>query len=93
MLVVTGMSGCGSKEAQDEARRADRPAASFPAADEDWFREMDDGVALTADEVKGRNMWLVWTGGDDTLWDRLPIDSLGSFDLLKTISSHPATKD
>jgi hypothetical protein len=27
--------------------------------------------------------------GNDRLWDRLTIDSLGSFDLLKTISSHP----
>ena len=34
-------------------------------------------------------MWMVWTGGNDRLWDRLTIDSLGSFDLLKTISSHP----
>jgi hypothetical protein len=34
-------------------------------------------------------MWLVWTGGNDRLWDRLTRDSLGTFDLLKTISSHP----
>jgi len=35
-------------------------------------------------------MWLVWTGGDDLLWNRLAVSSVGSFDLLKTISSHPA---
>ena len=35
-------------------------------------------------------MWLVWTGGDDRLWDVLTVSSLGTFDLLKTISSHPA---
>ena len=50
-------------EVQDEARRAGRPASSFPAADEDYFHDMDGGIALTADEIKGRNMWLVWTGG------------------------------
>ena len=40
-------------------------------------------------EIEGQNMWLVWTGGNDRLWDRLTIDSLGTFDLLKTVSSHP----
>src|SRR5246127_4209388 len=53
----------------DEARQAGRSAQSFPAADEDYFRAMDGGIPLTPDEVKGRNMWLVWTGGNDRLWD------------------------
>jgi hypothetical protein len=52
----------------DEARQAKRSAQSFPAADEDYFRGMDGGIALSPDEVKGRNMWIVWTGGDDRLW-------------------------
>ena len=26
---------------------------------------------LTPDEIKGRNMWLVWTGGNDRFWDRM----------------------
>src|SRR5215469_10021966 len=38
---------------QDEALRAGRLAASFPAADENYFHDMDGGVALTPDEVKG----------------------------------------
>lgn len=45
--------------------------------------------AFTPPEIEGRNMWMVWTGGNDRLWDRLTVDSIGSFDLLKTISSHP----
>src|SRR5260221_4385652 len=49
----------------DEAMRANRTPASMPAADEDFFRDMDGGLALTRDEVQGRNMWLVWTGGND----------------------------
>jgi hypothetical protein len=50
---------------------------------------MDDAVVLTPQEVKGRNTWLVWTAGNDRLWDNLSVTSFGAFDLLKTISSHP----
>ena len=51
-------------EVLDEARAAGRTPASFPAADEDYFREMDGGIPLTPNEVRGRNMWIVWTGGN-----------------------------
>jgi len=74
---------------QDEASLAGRTAASFPPADEDYFHAMDGGVPLSADEIKGRNMWIVWTGGDDKLWDTLAVNSVGTVDLLKTLSSHP----
>jgi cytochrome c5 len=79
-------------EVQDEARLAGRSAASFPAADEDYFHDMDGGVALTPEEIKGRNMWIVWTGGDDKMWDTLTVNSVGTLDLLKTISSYPDPK-
>ena len=59
---------------EDEARLAGRAPASFPAADEDYFHDMDGGIALTADEVKGRNMWIVWTGGNDRFWDTIDGD-------------------
>ncbi len=75
--------------ALDEPMLVGRDAASFPPADEDYFAGMDNGVVLAPDEVKGRNMWLVWTGGNDLLWDRLTRDTFGQFDLLKTLSSHP----
>lgn len=74
---------------RDEAMLAGRTAASFPPADEDYFAGMDNGLALTPDEVKGRNMWMVWTGGNDLFWDRITNDTFGQFDLLKTLSSHP----
>ena len=73
----------------DEAKLANRPASSFPAADEDYFHDMDGGIQLTADEIKGRNTWLVWTAGDDRLWDVLSTTSVGNLDFLKTISSYP----
>ncbi|HWU00583.1 MAG TPA: hypothetical protein VN229_23295, partial [Terriglobales bacterium] len=78
-----------SGEVVDEARQAGRDAASFPQADEDYFHDMDRGVGLTADEIKGRNMWLVWSGGNDRFWDSMTGYTYGAFDLLKIISSHP----
>ncbi|MBC8029084.1 MAG: hypothetical protein H7Z16_03150 [Pyrinomonadaceae bacterium] len=73
----------------DEARQANRPASSFVAADEDYFHDMDGGIPLTPAEVKGRNTWVLWTGGNDRFWDAIGVTSLGSLDLLKTISSFP----
>ena len=74
----------------DEAQRAGRSEASFPQATEDYFHDMDNGVGLTPDEVKGRNMWLVWTGGNDRFWDRVTQNSMATFDLLKIVTSHPS---
>ena len=74
---------------RDEAMLVGRDETTFPPADENYFAEMDNGLALSPDEVKGRNMWMVWTGGNDLLWDRLTRDTFGQFDLLKTLSSHP----
>src|SRR5262245_56641327 len=76
----------------DEAKRAGRDISSFPAADEDYFHDMDGAIALNSDEVKGRNTWLVWTGGNDTLWDTLSTTSFGALDFLKSLSSHPKLK-
>ena len=58
---------------QDEAMKAGRTAASFPGADEDYFRDMDYGyrrasdpsVVLDVNEVRGRNNWNAWTFGND----------------------------
>ncbi|NOT10764.1 MAG: hypothetical protein HOP23_02855 [Methylococcaceae bacterium] len=49
-----------------------------------------------ADAVKaaaiGRNNWIVWTAGNDYLWNRLGYESRGNLDFLKTISNHPSLK-
>jgi hypothetical protein len=89
-----GVAGCGANQPKpgtvlDEAMRAGRTAASFPAADEDYFHDMDGALSLTREQIVGRNMWIVWTGGNDHLWDVLNRESLGSLDFLKTLSSHP----
>ena len=98
LLCSMVLAGCATRPPApgtvlDEARRAGRAAVSFPAADEDYFRDMDqnkDGVVpLTANEVKGRNGWIVWTGGNDRFWDTISNIGNGALDFLKTLSSHP----
>jgi hypothetical protein len=74
---------------KDEALLAGRDAASFPAADEDYFKGMDSDAKLSVDEIKGRNTWNVWTAGNDRLWDTLIYKSAGALDFLKVLSSHP----
>jgi hypothetical protein len=94
LLAAALLSSCRpqpqSGHVLDEAKAAGRDVTSFPHAGEDYFHDMDNGVALTPDEIKGRNMWLVWTGGNDRFWNEMTRYSFGAFDLLKTISSHPA---
>jgi hypothetical protein len=95
ILAVAIAAFAGRTEAQtagppDEAQRANRDVASFPQAKEDYFRDMDNGAAMSAEEVQGRNMWLVWTGGNDRFWDRVTQNSLATFDLLKIVTSHPS---
>ncbi len=94
LTAAVGLAGCGADAPQpgtvlDEARRANRTAASFPAAADDYFEDMDGALPFSKEEVQGRNMWIVWTGGNDRLWDVLSQQSLGSLDFLKTLSSHP----
>ncbi len=77
----------------DEAMRAGRTAQSFPAAGDDhfdYFTDLDNGLVLTSGQVKGRNAWLLWTGGNDRFWDVISRYTFGTFDLLKTVSSHPS---
>ena len=91
-LCVLAAIGCSHIEQPghvlDEAKQVGRTGDSFPAAAEDYFHDMDGGIALTPEEVKGRNTWLVWTGGNDRLWDTLSIKSFGTLDFLKILSSH-----
>lgn len=77
----------------DEAMRAGRNVESFPPAKDHYFQAMDGGVALTDDEHAGRNMWIVWSGGNDKFWDTIGRRSVGTLDFLKTISSYDITKD
>ncbi|HSD65632.1 MAG TPA: hypothetical protein VLF95_02970, partial [Vicinamibacteria bacterium] len=103
LLGTTSLAGCNAcprppageavpppGQVFDEAKRVSRTAASFPAAGEDFFHDMDGGLALTPEEVRGRNTWIVWSGGNDRFWDGISKTSLGTLDFLKTLSSHPS---
>src|SRR5687767_10326448 len=87
VLIALALTGCGRQgpkpgTVQDEAMRAGLMPSHFVRATDDYFRDMDDNVVndkrpvFTQAEIEGRNMWNVWTGGNDRLWDRLTIDSL-----------------
>ncbi|SDD45253.1 hypothetical protein SAMN05216345_10990 [Cupriavidus sp. YR651] len=93
VLVVAILAGGCSRpqpgNVQDEAQQAGRNVDSFRHAAEDYFHDMDRGVALSKEEIQGRNMWIVWTGGNDRFWDAMTNFTFGAFDLLKSISSHP----
>ena len=82
-----GACPAGSGHVQDEARLLGRNAVTFPHVLKDYFHDMDNGVALTEDEVRGNDMWIVWTGGNDRFWDKMITASLGVVDLLKIVTS------
>lgn len=86
-LLVFPLSQSG--KVQDEAMAAGRSADSLPGADDDYLHDMDGGITLTSDEIKGRNNWVVWTGGNDRFWDLISVKSVGTLDFLKTLSSRP----
>ncbi|MDX1428654.1 MAG: hypothetical protein R3282_00135 [Rhodothermales bacterium] len=94
LACLSMLSACGPRAGHvlDEAMSAERAADSFPGADEDYFRDMDRGVELSPAEIRGRNNWIVWSGGNDRFWDHLANHSFGMVDFLKTVSSHPSLK-
>jgi hypothetical protein len=79
------------KAVEDEATIAGLTEKDFPQADEDYFKDMDNAVELTPEEVQGRNMWLVWSGGNDRFWDGMGKPTLGGFDLLKIVAPPPGS--
>ncbi|MBV9880279.1 MAG: hypothetical protein JO180_07280, partial [Gemmatirosa sp.] len=59
----------------------------YAEASADAFAPMDGGVALTQDEVKGRNTWMMWAGGNGEFWDWLARYGYGTTDLLRLLDS------
>lgn len=64
-----------------------RTPADFPELAVDVFKPMDGGLTLDPDEIKGRNTWNLWCGGNEQFWDRMARESYGLIDLLKTVDS------
>ena len=75
----------------DDVRQAE--LTTFPPPAEDYFHGMDGALALGLDEVRGRNTWMLWSAGNDRLWDWLARESAGEFDLLKIAGSYDPRKD
>jgi hypothetical protein len=87
-LVLLFSSGCKSKSAVsliDDG--GGRTTNDFPELAEDVFKKMDGGIALSPDEIKGRNTWNLWCGGNEQFWDRMTKEGHGLFDLLKTLDT------
>jgi hypothetical protein len=84
---ATLFAGCSQKDAVDEATAAGKTVADFPETRVDLFKGMDRGIALTPEEIAGRNTWMLWTGGNEAFWDYLSRNAYGLVEFLKTIDS------
>lgn len=99
-FVLAGCLGCsvGGPAPQDEAKAAGKTAGNYPTATYDYFRDMDmtfaDGkgkpLNLDVDQIRGRNTWIMWCGGNEAFWDWLGNHSYGFLDLLKLVASPDA---
>jgi hypothetical protein len=92
ILLTASDKVTASGDVLDEAQSVGRDASSLRAADEDYFHDMDGGIALTEDEIRGRNTWIVWTGGNDRFWETMTASTFGAFDLLKIVAYDPKQK-
>jgi len=89
----------------DEAQAAGKTENDFPADDFNYFADMDAAAAEPSDpgdtdtrpeplhletsEIRGRNTWILWTGGNEAFWDWLANHSYGYVDLLKLVDFNP----
>jgi hypothetical protein len=81
--------------AEDEAKKAGIPVEHFAQAPDepDLFAPTDGGIPMDAAQVRGRNTWWAWAGGNQAFWDWLANNSFGTFDMLKTLSSYPCSPE
>ena len=100
--IVGLVSGCRGPVPKDEAAvttMVTEQAAQerFPMAEADHFAGMDGTaeptgelktrINLTPEEIKGRNAWMMWCGGNEAFWDWLARNGYGTIDLLQVIDS------
>ena len=71
LLCMTGLAWTGCKPKSNTADNSllddggGRKPADFPELALDVFQPMDGGIALSSDEIKGRNTWNLWCGGNE----------------------------
>lgn len=86
VLTCAGLlAGCDQAPPEDDA--GNRTPADFPELAVDVFARMDGGIPLSSDEIKGRNTWNLWCGGNEQFWDRMTHEGYGLFDLLRMLDS------
>lgn len=86
-FAVSLQTACRKKPASLIDDAGGRKPSDFPELAADVFKPMDGGIELSVDEIKGRNTWNLWCGGNEQFWDRMARESFGLMDLLKTIDS------
>lgn len=86
LLILLTLGGC-KKVYEDEAKLAGKTTADFPQVTADVFKPMDGGIALSPDEIMGRNAWNLWSAGNQHFWNHVAQDSYGLLDILKTLDN------
>jgi hypothetical protein len=62
-LVVVGLlTACSRSKTSVVDDGGGRKPEDFPDIAADVFKPLDGGIALSPDEIKGRNTWNLWTG-------------------------------
>jgi hypothetical protein len=87
IALLGAVAGCEAKKGSLADDAGGRKPEDFPELAEDVFKPLDGGIALSQDEIKGRNTWNLWCAGDEQFWERMSRESFGLIDLLKTIDS------
>jgi cytochrome c1 len=87
VLALTLWAGCGGGTDSLVDDGGGRKPSDFPELAVDVFQPLDGGIQLTPEEIKGRNTWNLWCGGNEQFWERMSRESFGLMDLLKTIDS------
>src|SRR5688572_23615092 len=87
LIAFNLLTACGGPKVSVVDDGGGRRPEDFPEITADVYKPLDGGIALGPDEIKGRNTWNLWTGGNEQFWDRMSRESFGLMDLLKTIDS------
>jgi len=72
---------------RDDAMIAGLDPADFPALEVDVFAELDQGIVLSPEAIRGRNTWILWTAGSQVFVDWLAREGYGLSDTLKMLDS------
>jgi hypothetical protein len=77
MCALLVFASCKKNEPIDEAKAAGKSTADFPQVNADIFKPMDGGIDLSPEEIRGRNTWNLWSGGNEHFWNHVAQDSFG----------------